>query len=123
MRYRYQDIPQETKDEYSLQNIVHTDGDVYTEIRKGMCGLPQAGIVANTDLQKHLEPFGYQPVAHTPGLWKHKTRNICFTLVVDDFAIKYTNLHDLHHLQHALQQKYKITIDMDAKLYCGVHLT
>ena len=122
MRFRYNDIPDEIKQKYNLHQIVHSDGYVYTEIRKGMYGLPQAGIVANTDLQKHLAPFGYHPVNQTPGLWKHKTRTIFFSLVVDDFAIKYTNINDLHHLQHALQSKYKITIDLEAKIYCGIHL-
>ena len=88
-----------------------------------MYRLPQSGIVANTDLQKHLAPFGYFPVNYTPGLWKHNARDITFTLVVDDFAIKHTKLPDLHHLQRSLQEKYKITIDMDAKLYCGVHMS
>jgi len=122
MRFKYADIPNEIKHEYKLHTLVHTDGFVYTEIRRGMYGLPQAGIVANKDLQKHLQPFGYHSVPHTPGLWKHNTRNITFALVVDDFAIKYTNQHDLQHLQNALQQRYTITIDMDAKLYCGIHL-
>ena len=122
MRFRYADIPPEIKQQYKLDKIVHTDGFVYTEIRKGMYGLPQAGIVANKDLQKHLAPYGYHPVPHTPGLWKHETRDIIFTLVVDDFAIKYTHLDDLHHLQKALQDRYTITIDLEAELYCGVKL-
>jgi len=122
MRFKYTDIPDEIKQQYQLHTLVHSDGYVYTEICRGMYGLPQAGIVANTDLKKHLAPHGYHPVPHTPGLWKHETKNILFALVVDDFAIKYTNIEDLHHLQKALQQRYTITIDLEANLYCGVHL-
>eukprot|EP00957_Ditylum_brightwellii_P082019 6236891-Ditylum_brightwellii.AAC.1 len=29
-----------------------------------------------------------------PGLWRHTTRDIRFTLVVDDFGVKYTNKED-----------------------------
>ena len=76
----------------------------------------------NTDLKKHLAPHGYHPVPHTRGLWKHETKNILFPLVVDDFAIKYVNMEDLQHLQKALQQRYTITIDLEAKLYYGAHL-
>ena len=58
-----------------------------------------------------VHEHGYAPVTHTTGLWKHHTRNITFTLVVDDFGIKYTNLDDVTHLQNALHQQYKITTD------------
>ena len=81
-------IPQEIIDEYSLQDLVDKDGWVYLKILKGMYSLKQAGIIANMELTKHLEKFGYYPVQHTPGLWRHKTRATIFTLVVDDFTIK-----------------------------------
>ena len=122
MRFKFDQIPPEIVKQYHLNNIIH-NGWIYVEIRKGMYGLPQSGIVANKDLQKHLKPFGYEPVTHTPGLWKHKDRDIIFTLVVDDFAIKYTKIEDLLHLQNALQSKYTLTIDMEAKSYCGVDIT
>jgi hypothetical protein len=38
------------------------------------------------------------------GFWTHKTRPICFTLVVDDFAIKYTNKVDATHLIEATKK-------------------
>jgi hypothetical protein len=69
-------------------NALSVDGWVYIEIRKGMYGLKQAGLLANQLLQTRLAPFGYYPARHTPGLWLHKTRPISFTLVVDDFAVK-----------------------------------
>ncbi len=40
------DIPEEIIVEYNLCNKVTSDGHVYIEIRKGMYGLPQAGILA-----------------------------------------------------------------------------
>ena len=66
------------------------NGFIYVEIRKAIYSLPQAGILANKLLKKRLHPEGYYEVAHTSGLWKHVTRPICFTLVVDDFGVKYT---------------------------------
>ena len=56
-----------------------------------MYGLPQAGHIANDQLVTFLAPHGYHPVPITPGLWKHDTRDLFFTLVVDDFGIKYTH--------------------------------
>ena len=51
MRFRWEDIPDEIKREYNLQELV-VDGWIYVEIRKGMYGLPQAGILANKLLKK-----------------------------------------------------------------------
>src|SRR5687768_907863 len=63
-------IPQEIMEQYKLHELAHKDF-IYIEIRKGMYGLPQAGLIAKQKLIKHLAPFGYAPTTHTPGLWKH----------------------------------------------------
>ena len=73
-----------------------------------MYGLKQAGIIANMELTKHLEKFGYHPVQQTPGLWKHNMRATIFTLVVDNFAIKYASKQDAKHRLQALRSKYTI---------------
>jgi hypothetical protein len=46
MRLKLTDIPEEIIIEYNLREIATEDGYVYCEIRKGMYGLPQAGIIA-----------------------------------------------------------------------------
>jgi hypothetical protein len=51
-------IPDEVIEKYNLKSIA-VDGWVYLEIRKGMYGLKQAGLLANQLLQKRLEPYGY----------------------------------------------------------------
>ena len=91
MRLKLTDIPEEIIIEYKLREIVTTDGYVYCEIRKGMYGLPQAGIIAQQLLEKRLAKLRYHQSKIIPGLWTHKTRNISFTLVVDDFAIKFSS--------------------------------
>ena len=58
------------------------------EIRKGMYRLQQAGILAKNLLQKHLREHGYIAVFRTPGLFRHVTRPIYFTLVVDNVGKK-----------------------------------
>jgi hypothetical protein len=90
MRMLLSRFPEEIIQKYNLKALA-VDGWVYIEIRKGMYGLKQAGLLANKLLQTRLAPFGYYPARHTPGLWLHKTRPISFTLVVDDFAVKYVN--------------------------------
>jgi hypothetical protein len=87
-----------------------------------MYGLKQAGLLANQLLQTRLTPFGYYPARHTPGLWLHKTRPIAFSLVVDDFAVKYTGKQHADHLRNALLRRYELTTDWAAKVYSGMTL-
>ena len=87
-----------------------------------MYGFPHAGKITNKRLTKHLAPFEYAPVKHMPVLWAHRSRPISFTLVVDNFGIKYINPADAEHLQNALRKKYDITTDMTGAQYCGLTL-
>ena len=70
-------------------NDKEKNGYVYVEIRKGMYGIPQAGILAQRLLEKRLGKAGYHQSEFTPGFWTHEWRPICFTLVVDDFGVRY----------------------------------
>ena len=114
-------IPDEIIAQYNLLDLV-SDGYVYIEIRKGMPGLKQAGRIANDRLQKHLATFGYAPVPRTPSLWKHESRPVTFSLVVDDFGVKYVGKEHADHLINALQQLYQISIDWTGTLYLGLTL-
>ena len=67
-----------------------------------MYGLPQAGKNSNDKLKPHLAKFGYKPAAITPGLWRHKTSPLQFSLLVDDFGIKYECQEDITHILDAL---------------------
>jgi hypothetical protein len=87
-----------------------------------MYGLKQAGLLANQLLQTRLAPFGYYPARHTPGLWLHKTRHISFTLVVDDFAVKYVDNQHEEHLRNALLRTYELTTDWTETVYSGMTL-
>ena len=92
------------------------------EIRKAIYGLLQVGILANKLLKKRLKPKGYFEVAHTPGLWKHITRPVQFTLVADDFGVKVVGDANKRHLTTALKKYYKLKIDHTESLYCGINL-
>ena len=71
--------------------------------KKDMYGLPQAGKSINDKLKLHLANFEYEPALITPGLWRHQTRPLQFSLVVDDFGIKYERQEDITHLLDALK--------------------
>ncbi len=68
MRLKLDIIPDEIIDHYNLRDLVDEDGWVYIKIRKGMYGLPQAGILANQLLEKRLAKKRYYQCQHTPGL-------------------------------------------------------
>jgi hypothetical protein len=101
MKMLLSSFPEEIIQKYNL-NALAVDGWVYIEIRKGIYGLKQAGLLSNQLLQTRLAPFGYYPERHTTGLWLHKTRPISFTLVVEDFAVKYMGKQHAEHLRNAL---------------------
>jgi hypothetical protein len=114
-------FPEEIVQNYHL-NALAVDGWVYIEIRKGMYGLKQAGLLATQLLQTRLAPFGYYPALHTPGLWLHHTRPISFTLVVDDFAVKYVGKQHAEHIRNALLKTYELTTDWAGTVYPSITL-
>jgi hypothetical protein len=113
--------PEEIVQQYNL-NALAVDGWVYIEIRKGMYGLKQAGLLANQLLQTRMAPFGYYPARHTPALWLHKTRPISFTLVVDTFAVVYVGKQHAEHLRNVLLRTYELTTYWKATVYSGMTL-
>ena len=93
------------------------------EIRHGMYGLPQAGILAKKQLIHFLGNYGYSPVPHTPGLWHHQLQPITFCLVVDDFGVKYIGKEHADHLIQCLRNHYQeVAINWAGKRFCGIHL-
>ena len=71
-----------------------------------MYGLKNAGIIAHELLEKRLEEHGYRQSQYTHGLWTHKWRPICFSLVVDDFGVKYVGEEHAQHLLNVLRKHY-----------------
>jgi hypothetical protein len=115
-------FPTDIINHYQLNNKVLKDY-VYMEIRKGMYGLPQAGILANKLLKKRLATHGYFKQPHTPGLFSHKSHPIWFNLAVDNFRIKYIGEATLQHLYDSLRaEAYNIVKDQAGGLYCGINL-
>ncbi len=55
-------------------------------------------------------------------MWYHKTRPITFTLVVDNFGVKYVNKVDVDHLIASIKKNYMLTEDWTGNLYCGIQL-
>ena len=87
-----------------------------------MYGLPQAGRLANKLLEKRLNKEGYYQSKLVPGLWKHEKRAIQFTLVVDDFGVKYKRKLDAEQLMKTLKKYFPVTEDWKGNRYIGITL-
>jgi hypothetical protein len=122
MRIPAKHIPACIMEQYKLAPLVHND-NVLVEIRKGMYGLPHAGRIANDRLLQHLALDGYHQAKHTPGFFTHESRPISFSLVVDDFGVKYVGKEHAEHLVQCLEKLYTVTTDWTGSLYCGLTFT
>jgi hypothetical protein len=124
--YKYMKIPltlfpawiveQYDLNKHALHSFVHL------EMRRALWGLPQAGILANKRLRLKLAPFGYNESENIPGLWYHESRPIMFTLVVDNFGVKYICKEDVQLLITSIKTDCTITKDWTGNLYCGIQL-
>eukprot|EP00956_Cyclotella_meneghiniana_P023402 scaffold45578_cov41-Cyclotella_meneghiniana.AAC.1 len=119
IKIKITDIPQEFIDEYNLMHHIHNDW-VYFEIRRGIYGLPQSGILAQKFLAERLDKRGYYQCECTPGLWRHKWRPIMFTLIVDDFGVEYVGKEHADHLRDTIKEFYDLTENWDGDLYARI---
>ncbi len=103
-------FPAWTVEQYNLHTLA-LDGWVHIEMRRAVWCLPQAGILANKRLRRKLEPFGYYKSTNTTGLWRHKSQPLTFTLVVDDFGVKFVDKANVHHLILSIKTTYTLTED------------
>jgi hypothetical protein len=99
-------MPEDVIAHYNLLNILTPNKYVYWEICQGMYGLPQALIIAQDLLAKKLKEHGYTQSKTTHGLWTHEWCPITFSLVIDNFGVKYIGEEHSHHLLQMVQ-KYK----------------
>ena len=121
VKMKLSDCPESVISHYNLIEKATPDRFVYVAIKRGMYGLPQSGILAQTLLETRLIAHGYQQSKLTPGLWTHEWRSICFTLVVEDFGVKYVGKEHSDHLIKYIKENYDITEDWEGKRYLGLN--
>ena len=98
------------------------DGYVYIEIRRGIYGIPQSGLLAQQLLEKRLNAEGYKQDTLVLGLWTHTWLPITFTLCVDDFGVNYVGEQHVDHLMTVLRNHYTISRDWTGSRYLGLDL-
>ncbi len=69
-------------------------------------------------MQKH----GYSQSQTTPDLWKHDTRPISFSLVVNNFGVKYVGKENAQHLLDTVRHYYKCSCNWKGEQYCRLTL-
>ena len=110
-------IPSNTQVAHNLHQYVNHESILF-QVNKGMYGLPQAGLLAQQRLIDHLKHHGYHETS-TPCFFRHDTNGTDFTLVVDDFGIKYSSPEGAQHLITTLQLLYVITVNWTGSTYIG----
>ena len=87
-----------------------------------MYGLKQSKILADKELKKVPAKTGCFPSQHTVRLFLHKTRPVSFTIVVDDFGVKYVNKADALQLEKIISNYYPMKSDWKGNWYIGIDL-
>ena len=81
-------FPIKSQLQFSTSKFINkSDNTVIVEVTGSLYGLPQAAKVSYDDLLPLLISNDFQ-LTTTPCVFKHKTRNIQFALIVDDFGVK-----------------------------------
>ena len=70
--------------------------------------------------EKRLANQGYHELPHTPGIFRNETRQVWFTVVVDNFGIKYVGEENANHLFGVLRELYEMEENWTGGLYCGI---
>jgi hypothetical protein len=120
MRLKLSDMPEDIITHYYLCDIAPPNGYIYCEICQGMYGLPQVGIIAQELLAKRLKEHGCTQIKTTPGLWTHKWHPITFSLVVDNFGVKYIREEHAQHLLQMVKKYYACSFKKEGERYCGL---
>ena len=120
MRLKIADMPDNIIEMHDLRSKATADGYVYVQINKGMYGLPNAGLIAHELLTKRLHAAGYFQSKLTPGFWKHAWRPIAFSLVVDDFGVKYVGQEHAQHLLQTINNNSETSHEWEGKRYIGL---
>jgi hypothetical protein len=115
------DVSQSLLEEHNLLQFV-VDNHILCRVDGTMYGHPYAGRGANIDLVAHLASHNFIQDSNIPCLFTHSARKISFTLVVDDFGVKYDNLTDFNFLVSSLREKYEVHVDLTGSKYIGVRL-
>ena len=82
-------IPQEFIIAYNIKDKAH-NGYIFAQVNKGMYGIPQIWLIIHDAIVKYLSLYVYYPSNNTSVICTHDSQPINFTLVFNDFGVKYS---------------------------------
>jgi hypothetical protein len=109
LRMKLDNFPDDVIKQYSLLDKVNAKGFVILHVEKGIYGLPYTGIIAQKLITERLGKHGYTQSDKTPEFWTHEWHPISFTLIVDNFGVKYMGKEHVNHLISVLEEHSKKT--------------
>jgi hypothetical protein len=114
-------IPERVRKFYNLTEYISSNA-IYFSVHRTHYGLPQAGALSQQRLFKHLTANGYFQCPNTPSFFRNHDGSIRFSLVVDDFAVLWTNQKSINHFIATLRQLYSIKINWEGTKYIGMDI-
>ena len=87
-----------------------------------MYGLPRAVIIVQILLKERLTKHSYHQGEKNPRFWRHVTRPISFTLIVDNVGVKLVGKEHVDRLIAILEEFYVVDKDWEGKKYCSIML-
>lgn len=114
-------LSQQYQDKYNDPRYWKND-TILMKVVKTIYGLKQSGLLSQKALVQHLKDNGYAQTKSNECLFTNLDNTVQFSLVVDDFGIKYTNIDNAKHLVSVLQMKYGVTVDWKGTKYLGMHI-
>jgi hypothetical protein len=101
-----------------LPFLCHSHGKpfLFCDVLKTVTGLPQSGLLSQLRLISLLTQHGLSETC-TPMLFRHHTHSTAFTLVVNDFLVRYSHPSELDHLVSCLSTLYELKVHRDLLRY------
>jgi hypothetical protein len=103
-------IPEKVIDFYKLQRYFSSNA-LYCSVHKTHYGLPQAGALSQQRLFRHLKEHGYTQIPSSPSVFRNQSGSIRFALVVDDFAVVWTDQASMDHFVRTLTLLYQVKVN------------
>jgi hypothetical protein len=105
-------------DKHNLHTYIHNNSNLM-EVNKSMYGFPHAGRIVQDVLIERLAKHGYHQTG-TTCIFRHVTNGVAFTLVVDDFGVKFKETAAADDLVRCLQLYHTLTIKKNATKFLGL---
>ncbi len=118
LRLRIADMPDDVIEQYNLRDNTTPTAISIAKYKRGCMACHRPVSLPNNIVKERLQKHSYHQSQTTPGLWKHDPRSIRFSLVDNDFGVKYVGKENAQHLLDTVQHYYKCSCNKKGERYC-----